>query len=207
MSKFDRTGITIRKDETLWKGWSHLRRVTFDYRRDDGRETELVWEVFDRGRAVAILLFDPTRETVVLVRQFRIPVHLMGDPAFLLEVPAGAVDDEEPAAAVCREVLEETGYRIENPRFLFTAYSSPGSLTEKIYFYAAMVTAADKVATGGGVDHEHEDLELSEVALDEALEMIGTGAICDAKTIMLLQWAALNRESLVGAAALRAQEG
>lgn len=207
MSKFDRTGITIRKDETLWKGWSHLRRVTFDYRRDDGRETELVWEVFDRGRAVAILLFDPTRETVVLVRQFRIPVHLMGDPAFLLEVPAGGVEEDAPESAVCREVLEETGYRIDKPRFLFAAYTSPGSLTEKVYFYVATVTSVDKVADGGGLDHEHEDLELSEIPLDEALEMIGTGAICDAKTIMLLQWAALNRESLARAAALQAQEG
>lgn len=207
MSKFDRTGITVRKDETLWKGWSHLRRVTFDYRRDDGRETELVWEVFDRGRAVAILLFDPTRETVVLVRQFRIPVHLMGDPAFLLEVPAGGVEEDAPEAAVRREVLEETGYRIDKPRFLFAAYTSPGSLTEKVYFYVATVTAADKVADGGGLDHEHEDLELSEIPLDEALEMIGTGAICDAKTIMLLQWAALNRESLLRAVALQAEQG
>ncbi|MCO6177788.1 NUDIX domain-containing protein [Ciceribacter sp. RN22] len=207
MSKFDRTGITVRKDETLWKGWSHLRRVTFDYRRDDGRETELVWEVFDRGRAVAILLFDPTRETVVLVRQFRIPVHLMGDPAFLLEVPAGGVEEDAPESAVCREVLEETGYRIDKPRFLFAAYTSPGSLTEKVYFYVATVTSVDKVADGGGLDHEHEDLELSEIPLDEALEMIGTGAICDAKTIMLLQWAALNRESLLRAVALQAEQG
>ncbi|MDI6839090.1 MAG: NUDIX hydrolase, partial [Rhizobiaceae bacterium] len=101
----------------------------------------------------------------------------------------------------------ETGYRIDSPRFLFAAYTSPGSLTEKVYFYAATVTSADKVADGGGLDHEHEDLELSEIALDEALAMIGTGAICDAKTIMLLQWAALNRENLVRAAQLQPQEG
>lgn len=199
MSKFDRTGIKILKDVTLWKGWSHLRRITFDYTHADGKTTELDWEVFDRGGAVAILLFDPSRRTAVFVRQFRVPVHLMGDPAFLLEVPAGATDGEDPEVAVCREVLEETGYRIEKPRFLFSAYMSPGSLTEKVYFYLAAVGAGDKVAAGGGVDHEHEDLELLEIPLDDAMAMIGTGEICDAKTIMLLQWAALNRSALVPA--------
>lgn len=199
MSKFDRTTIEIVSDETLSKGWSHLRKVTFDYTNDAAKTHRLTWEVFDRGEAVAVLLFDPSRQTVVMVRQFRIPAYVNGDPAFLLEVPAGATEGGDPLAAACREVLEETGYQIDAPRHLFSAYMSPGSVTEKVHFYFAAISASQKVETGGGLEDEHEDLELLDLDLDAALAMIATGEICDGKTIMLLQWAALNRASLSGA--------
>lgn len=197
MSRFDQIRIAILKDETLWKGWSHVRRIVFDYIRPDDGKTELEWEVFDRGEAVAILLYDPKRRVVVMVRQFRIPVHLMGDLGFLLEVPAGSMEHgENPTETVCREAMEETGYQIDKPRHLFSAYTSPGAVTEKVHFYFARVEAGHKVGNGGGLAEEHEDIEITELSLDEAMAMISDGRICDAKTIMLLQWAALNPDAL-----------
>ncbi|MBV2187422.1 MAG: NUDIX hydrolase [Rhizobium sp.] len=197
MSRFDQIRIAILKDETLWKGWSHFRRVVFDYIRPDDSKVELAWEVFDRGEAVAILLYDPKRRVVVMVRQFRIPVHLMGDHAFLLEVPAGSMEHgEDPVETVCREAMEETGYEVASPRHLFSTYMSPGAVTEKVHFYFARIEAAHKTADGGGLAEEYEDLEITELPLDDAMAMIADGRICDAKTIMLLQWAALNPDAL-----------
>ncbi|GEO84575.1 MULTISPECIES: NUDIX domain-containing protein [Alphaproteobacteria] len=197
MSRFDKVRIAILKDETLWKGWSHFRRIVFDYIRPDDSKVKLTWEVFDRGEAVAILLYDPQRRVVVMVRQFRIPVYLMGSHPFLLEVPAGSMEQGEDAAeTVCREAMEETGYRVDQPRHLFSAYTSPGAVTEKVHFYFAQINAEQKVADGGGLAEEHEDIEIVEVSLDAALAMVGDGRICDAKTIMLLQWAALNPAAL-----------
>ena len=199
MSKFERTKIAIVEDKLLYKSWSELRRVTFDYTSSENRTVRLEWDVFDRGNAVAVLLFDPSRQAVVLVRQFRIPVYLGGDQAFLLEVPAGKIEkDDDAVETLHREVLEETGYRIANPRPLFSVYMSPGAVTEKLHFYAAIVDAECKVALGGGLEDENEDLELVELPLADALAMIDSGEICDAKTIMLLQWAALNLDQLSG---------
>lgn len=198
MSRFDRTGIDIVSDETVWKGWSTLRRVVFDYGRD-GDTTQLEWEVFDRGEAVAVLLHDPHRDAVVLVRQFRIPVYLQGNAPFLLEVPAGSMEHgEDPAETVVREAEEETGFHIKRVRRLFSVYMSPGAVTEKIHFFHAEISQADKVSEGGGLDEEHEDIELVDIPFESALAMIESGEICDAKTIMLLQWAALNRARLSG---------
>lgn len=197
MSRFDQIRIAILKDETLWKGWSHVRRIVFDYIRPDDGKVRLEWEVFDRGEAVAILLYDPKRRVAVMVRQFRIPVHLMGDHPFLLEVPAGSMEHgEDPAETVCREAMEETGYEVAAPRHLFSAYTSPGAVTEKVHFYFARIEAAHKTADGGGLAEENEDIEITELSLDEAMAMIADGRICDAKTIMLLQWAALNPVAL-----------
>ncbi|MGV1831616.1 NUDIX domain-containing protein [Agrobacterium vitis] len=192
MSKFDTTSITIVEDKTLWKGWSHLRKMVFDYAKPDGTTQRLSWEVFDRGHAVAILLHDPSKKTLLLVRQFRIPAYMMGDKPFLLEVPAGMTDGEDAEKAVTREVEEETGYHIAAPRFLFTAYMSPGAVTEKIHFFYSPIDEAQKLSLGGGLEAEHEDLELVEVPLKDAISMIERGDIVDGKTIMLLQWAALN---------------
>lgn len=194
MSKFDETQVEIVEDRTLWKGWSHVRAVTFDYRDAEGETKRHQWEVFDRGEAVAILLHDPERDLVVLVRQFRIPAHLNGDPAYLLEVPAGMLEkDEDPAESVAREVMEETGYRITSPNKLFSVYMSPGSLTEKVHFFESAVSLSDKIAAGGGLAEEHEDIELVEMPLTDALAMVASGGIVDGKTIMLLQWLALQR--------------
>jgi nudix-type nucleoside diphosphatase (YffH/AdpP family) len=196
MSIFDKARIAILEDKTLWKGWSHLRGITFDFFREGRAPHRLSWEVFDRSNASAILLHNVERDTVTLVRQLRIAAHLSGEHPYLLEAPAGFIDEgETPLQAALREAFEETGYGIEKATAAFAAYMSPGSVTEKLHGFYAAVTDADRVAEGGGLDDEQEDLEVVELTFPEALDMVEAGEIVDAKTIMLLQWAALRRSS------------
>lgn len=182
--------------KTVWDGFINLEQITIEQEMSDGSTARLVREVHDHGRAATILLFDPERQVVVLVRQLRLPVFLQGEKGYLLEAPAGLLDGEAPEVAICREAMEETGYRIETAMHLFDAYMSPGSITERTSFFLGLIDISKKVAAGGGLAHEGEDIEVLEISFDEAVAGIGTGEICDAKTIMLLQWAMLNRASL-----------
>ncbi|GAB4092473.1 GDP-mannose pyrophosphatase NudK [Flaviaesturariibacter terrae] len=179
--------------ELLSRGWSTLSRVSYDYRRRDGSWERQQRETYDHGNGAAILLYHPGRGTVLLTRQFRIVSYLHGNAeGSILEVPAGLLDQEHPDEGIRRETEEETGYRVGEVKQLFSAYMSPGSLTELVYFYAAEYDDSMKVAHGGGLAHEQEEIEVIELPFREALSMITTGAIQDGKTIMLLQWAALN---------------
>jgi nudix-type nucleoside diphosphatase (YffH/AdpP family) len=188
--------VRIIDRQNLWNGFISLERITLEQQMSDGSTARLVREVHDHGRAATILLFDPERQVVVLVRQIRIPVFLQGEPGYLIETPAGLLDGEAPEVAICREAMEETGYEIESAVHLFDAYMSPGSVTERTSFFLGRIDTSRKTAAGGGLMHEGEDIEVLEIPFEEACAMIGTGEICDAKTIMLLQWAMLNRASL-----------
>ncbi|WFR96387.1 NUDIX domain-containing protein [Rhizobium tumorigenes] len=197
MTKFDKAGVAIVAQTTLSKGWTELSSYDIDYTASDGATHRLKREIYHRTPAATILLYDPHKETVVLVRQFRLAAHLNGDPGWMIETPAGLLDGEEPEAAIRREAMEETGYRVRDVRFLFKAYMAPGAVTEVVHFFAAVIDTGDRLSEGGGLVEEHEDIEVMEVPLSEALSMIETGAIIDGKTIMLLQWAGLNRDRLV----------
>ncbi len=197
MTKFDNAKAEIVDDQTLSNGWTRLSRYTVDYTGSHGETDRIYREIYHRTPAATILLYDPARDTVVLVRQFRLPLQLHGEPAWILETPAGLLDGDDPEPAIRREAMEETGYRVHNVRYLFKAYSSPGSVTEVVHFFAAVIDTTDRVSSGGGLSEEHEDIEVVEIPLDEAMAMIGTGEIIDFKTIILLQWAMLNR-SLLG---------
>lgn len=193
MTDFGKARIDIVSDETLSKNWYHLRNVTYDYTGSDGRTSRQKREVYDRGNGATILLRDRARDKVVLVRQFRMPALQNGHSGWLIETPAGLLDGQSPEEAIRREAMEETGYRVGEPRFLFRSFMSPGAVTETIDFFAADVDLDDRIEAGGGVAHEHEDIEVLEVAFDEALAMVASGEICDAKTIMLLHWAQIER--------------
>lgn len=190
--------VKIISDTTLSDGWTRLSRYDLDYTDQNGATHRVRREIYHRGEASAILLYDRKRDCVVFVKQFRLPAYLADAPAWMLEVPAGIVDEGTPEDTIIREAMEETGYRVRDANFLFRAFMSPGSFMERVNFYYALVDADDRVETGGGLEDEHEDIEVLEVPLADAFSMIENGEIFDAKTIMLLQWAALNREKLSG---------
>jgi GDP-mannose pyrophosphatase NudK len=130
------------------------------------------------------------------VRQLRIPAYLNGHSGWLLETPAGLLDGDHPAEAIKREVMEETGYLVTDVRPVFQAFMSPGAVTETVHFFAAIIDVTVRAEDGGGAAHEDEDIEVLEIPLADAMAMIDSGEICDGKTIMLLQWAMLNRGKL-----------
>jgi nudix-type nucleoside diphosphatase (YffH/AdpP family) len=197
----DRTGrdltgnpdVVVTDVELLASGWHVLRRTTFDQRHHDGRWTTEQRETYDRGNGATILLYDVERATVLLTRQFRFPVYVNGHPdGMLTETAAGLLDDDDPETAIRREAAEELGVPVGPVQLVFTPWMSPGSVTERLYCYAAPYTPADRTGDGGGLAEEGEDIEVLELPFAEALRMVGTGEIADAKTMLLLQWAALS---------------
>ncbi|MCW2985932.1 MAG: GDP-mannose pyrophosphatase [Conexibacter sp.] len=179
--------------EVLADDWYVLRKATFDFRHRDGRWSRQSREAYDRGNGAVILLGDARAGTVLLTRQFRWPAYANGHPdGMLIEAPAGLLDGDDPAAAIRREAEEETGVRVGRVTPIFEVYMSPGSVTERLHFFAAPYDAAARAASGaagGGVAAEGEDIEVLELSLADALALVARGAIADAKTIMLLQWA------------------
>ena len=187
MAKPESDGVKVTDVEILADDHYVLRKYAFDYRRRDGAWRKVTREVYDRGNGATILLYDRSKGTVVLVRQFRLPAFVNGHPdGWLLEAPAGLLDENDPVPAIRREVQEETDYRVADLDELFTAYMSPGSVSERLHFFAARVDASMRQGPGGGNPEENEDIEVVELPFQDALAMIGDGRIVDAKTIMLL---------------------
>lgn len=184
--------IRVRDVRVLSDDWYVLRKTTFDYQRRDGTWQTMSRETYDRGNGAVILPYDPSRGTVLLTRQFRYPAYVNGHPGPLIEAVAGLLDERTPEDAIQHEAEEEAGCRIAQPRRVFEAFMSPGSVTERLVFFMAEYTNADRTAAGGGVVAEGEDIEVLELTLDEALAMVGDGRIMDAKTVMLLQYAKMQ---------------
>jgi nudix-type nucleoside diphosphatase (YffH/AdpP family) len=193
MSGEPETRICIRKVETLADSWYVLRKYTFDYRRRDGTWQCLCREACHRGDSAVILLYCRSRGTVVLTRQFRLPVFVSGcADGMSIEAPAGLLDGDSPGDAIRREAEEETGIRIEKAEEVLTAFMSPALITERVHFYVAGFTPGDWKSPGGGCPAESEDIEVFEVGLDEALAMVESGRIADGKTVLLLLYAKAN---------------
>lgn len=178
--------------ETLSDNWGILKKHTIEFQRRDGRWQRQSRETYNRGDAAAILLCNVGQGTVILTRQFRIPLFVRGDEPMLIETPAGKLDDDDPATCAKKEAEEEVGYRVDNVEYLFQAFMSPGSVTEKLHFFIGHYDASKRVSEGGGIADEGEDIEVLEMPFSEAIAMIGAGTIEDAKTIMLLQAAQLR---------------
>ena len=184
--------VVVRDVTLLSANWYVLRSTTFDYRHRSGRWSTERRETYDRGDGANILLYDPENERVILTRQFRFPAYVNGHPdGNLLETAAGLLDDDAPEEAIRREAIEETGHEVGAVEHVFDVFMSPGSVTEKLHFYAAPYSSATRAGDGGGLADEGEDIEVVELPFREAIAAIGTD-IVDAKTIMLLQWAALS---------------
>ena len=169
-----------------------LKSTTFEYRRANGEWQTQHRETYDRGNGATLLPYNLARRTVVLVKQFRYPAYVNGYDDLMIEAAAGLLDNASPEKRIRAEAEEETGYRLGEIRKIFEAFSSPGSVTEKLHFFVAEYDPSMRVSDGGANPNEGEDIEVLELAIDEALAMIANGRIADAKTIMLLQYAALN---------------
>lgn len=176
---------------TLAKAWGTLAEHSFELRRRDGRWQHLVRETYDRGDGAAVLLCDIAGKSVVLTRQFRYPAYAVGDTPLLLEACAGKLDGDDPETCARREAMEETGYRIGRLERVCRCFMSPGAVTERLTLFIGIIEGAADAA-GGGLEHEGEDIEVVRLPVATALGMIESGDIADAKTIILLQHAALT---------------
>jgi nudix-type nucleoside diphosphatase (YffH/AdpP family) len=169
-----------------------LKSTTFEWRRASGEWQTQHRESYDRGNGATLLPYNLAQRTVVLVQQFRYPAYVNGYDDLLIEAAAGMLDNETPEIRIRAEVEEETGYRLGGVRKIFEAFMSPGAVTEKIHFFIAEYESNMRVGSGGGLASEGEEIEVLELPIDQALAMISDGRIVDAKTILLLQYAALN---------------
>jgi nudix-type nucleoside diphosphatase (YffH/AdpP family) len=190
MSISDR--IRVQNVRVLSDNHYTLKTTTLEWRRANGEWQTQHRETYDRGNGATLLPYNLAQRTVVLVRQFRYPAFVSGYDDLLIEAAAGLLDNESPEVRIRAEAEEETGYRLGDIRKVFEAFMSPGSVTEKLHFFVAEYQPAMKIGSGGGIADEGEDIEVLELPIDLALAMIGDGRIVDAKTIMLLQYAALH---------------
>ncbi len=183
--------IKIKETKILSNNWYLLRKITFDYLNKKEEWIEQNREAYDRGNGAVVLLYNIEKQTVILTRQFRMPTYLNGNAdGMLIEACAGLLDADDPETAILRETEEETGYKLTHVEKIFEAYMSPGSVTEILYFFIAEYSEHTEKLEGGGIDNE--DIDVLELKYDKAMEMVKSGEIKDAKTIMLLQYLKLE---------------
>jgi GDP-mannose pyrophosphatase NudK len=184
------SSVRIEKVDTLSDDKGKLTRVTFQQRRRDGEWQQRKREIYDNGNSATILPYDPERKTVLLTRQLRLPIYLQDGLEATIEACAGKLDGEDGETRIIKEMEEELGYRIEKVERLFALYVSPAAVAEKLEFFTCTYSPANKVSEGGGLKDEGEDIEVLEMPLQRAAEMIASGDIIDAKTVMLIQYLA-----------------
>ncbi len=183
--------INIIENRLLSDHWFVLRKYVYDLMRKDGTGLRQMREVYDRGNGATLLLYNTDTNCVLLIRQFRMPTFVNGNPdGMLIEACAGLLDLDSPEECIRREAMEETGYKVGEVAKLFSAYMSPGGVTEQVHFFAAAYQDSQRDNAGGGVDDE--DIEVLELPFPEAMAMVADGRIQDGKTIMLLQQALIN---------------
>jgi nudix-type nucleoside diphosphatase (YffH/AdpP family) len=185
--------VRIEGEKLLSDNHYILKSVSFAWRRSDG-----VWthdnkrEVYDRGDGCAILLFNHAKRSVILTKQFRLPAYMNGCRDMLIEAAAGLLDAADPLARIKSEAEEETGYIPSHVAKVFETFMSPGAVTERLHLFVGEYDPGQRSGKGGGLADEGEDIEVLELGFDEALAMMADGRICDAKTIILLQYAQLH---------------
>jgi nudix-type nucleoside diphosphatase (YffH/AdpP family) len=187
-----RDRVRIKEEIILADDWSTLKKTLLDFQRADGEWLPLVRETYDRGNGAAILLYNRAKRSVVLTRQFRYPAFVNGYGDLMIEACAGLLDENDPETCIRLEAEEETGYRVRDVKKIWEIYMSPGSVTEKLFFFVGEYDDQAKVSEGGGLLADGEDIDVVELGIDEALSMIDAGVINDGKTIMLLQYAVLK---------------
>ena len=187
------SNIHILGTEILSDNWYILKKVSYEFKRKNGSWQQQSREAYDRGNGATILLYNKEAKTVILTRQFRLPTFINGnETGMLIESCAGLLDKDNPEDCIKRETEEETGYRVKEVKKVYEIYMSPGSVTEILYFFTGEYTKDMKTDDGGGIEHEQEEIEVLEIPFSKALDMVETGEIKDAKTIILLQYAELK---------------
>ncbi|NIF20948.1 MULTISPECIES: GDP-mannose pyrophosphatase NudK [Pantoea] len=182
--------INLIKNKLLSDNWFVLRNYVYEITTSKGEVVQHKREVYDRGNGATILLYNREKNSVVLIRQFRVATWVNGNTdGMLIEACAGLLDDDSPEECIRKEAVEETGYVVGEVQKLFSAYMSPGGVTEILHFFAAEYHESQRDNVGGGVDDE--DIDVLELSFPEAMAMVKSGRICDGKTIMLLQHAQL----------------
>lgn len=185
--------VKILYKKLLSDNWGVLEKVKYEYTLPDGNVQVQEREVYNRGNGAVILLYNKQKQTVILTRQFRLPTWFNGNTdGLMIEACAGLIDENDPEECIRRETEEETGYTISDVERIMQVYMSPGSVTETITFFVAAYSENMKTGIGGGLDKEQENIEVLELNFTDAVQMIKSGEIKDAKTIMLLQYAQLN---------------
>ncbi len=167
--------------------WSTFHRIRYRMRGAGGEWIEGEREFLDRGDAVALLPYCLETGHILLTRQFRMPVYLKAPTdSLLLEICGGILDDPDPAVTAHHEALEELGIELDALERVFEGYSTPGSVSEKVYFFLAPYTPEGRRHAGGGLPHEGEEIEVVEMPLAEAMRLIRTGELRDVRTIALV---------------------
>ncbi len=185
--------IEIMDTQLLSDNWGILNKVTFNYKLPDGSVQLQQREIYNRGNGAVILLYNKSKNTIVLTKQFRIPTWFNGNPdGMMIEACAGLLDEKDPAECIKRETQEETGYIVNDVKKIMEVYMSPASVTEILYFFIGEYSESERVSSGGGLDEEQENIQVMEYKFADAVQMIADGQIKDAKTIMLIQYAQIN---------------
>ena len=186
------TGHQITKTEVISAGFRKLLKLEIALPEGGSMGRE----VLEMSEAVAFLPYDPERRTGILVRQFRAPPYHAADVETLIEAPAGMLDEDDPEACARREAMEEIGLEVKSLERIGVVWTCPGVTTERIHLFLAPYAAAQRVAEGGGLADEHEDIDVLELPLAELPRLVANGEIADAKTVLLIQALQLRRPEL-----------
>jgi nudix-type nucleoside diphosphatase (YffH/AdpP family) len=185
--------VNIISTEIVSDNFFPLKKIHFEIEKSDGSKQEQTREVYASTNGVTALLYNKQKKTVILTRQFRISSYLNNNPSgMLIEACAGLKEDENAQDAILREIEEETGFRLTSAEKIFELYSTPGAVSEKLYYFVAEYTDENKISDGGGLEEEQEEIEVIEMPFSEAYKKVTTGEIKDAKTVTLLLYAKAN---------------
>jgi nudix-type nucleoside diphosphatase (YffH/AdpP family) len=188
--------IEILSRETVFNNFFRIIKARLRFEKYDGTMSDEVTRlVFERGDSVAALVHDQEADTLTFTEQFRYPTVGSGS-GWILEIPAGSVEEgEQPADTMTRELEEEIGLRVEGITPIHAFYVSPGGTSERIHLYYALVTPEHYVSEGGGLASEHENIRVVTMTVKEAFAQMWAGQIHDAKTLIALQWLHLRRQA------------
>jgi nudix-type nucleoside diphosphatase (YffH/AdpP family) len=183
--------VEVKKIERILDDFFKVDRAVLQFEKFDGTmSSEIVRLNFDRGDSVGAIIYNSTSQSLVFVKQFRYPIYTKDkDNAWSLEIVAGVIEDDDSSeTAMIKEISEETGYQAHELKALFSFYPTPGGSNEKVFLFFARVNQKDRIYKGGGLAEEGENIELVEIPIKTAFEMLKSGKISDAKTIIALQW-------------------